>query len=294
MRADVPGRRRPGLSVVGSNAPAVVPFHCSYCTGRTSVSHSAHSGSDPVIAGTVLPLQRAEELIATLPSVVSVRIVPTESGGVDAIHVLTTGETLPKQMVRNVESALMAHLGMRVDHRKVSVATTTARPSPAGGVSAAAVAAALAASTAAPAKAPVAPPVSDAKPQRTMYFEDVEIKGSRAKGLTCRVTLRRGEETFVGEADGFESDRSRLDVAARATLDALTRADGDERRMLSLEGSKLVEAFDREFVFIGVTVRLGREVALMTGSAEVKDSTETAAVLAVLDATNRWVAGRAL
>ena len=54
-----------------------------------------------------------------------------------------------------------------------------------------------------------------------------------------------------------------------------------------------MEAFDREFVFVGVTVRLGRESALMTGSAEVKDSAETAAVLAVLDATNRWVAGRA-
>jgi len=82
-----------------------------------------------------------------------------------------------------------------------------------------------------------------------------------------------------------------VDVAARATLAAIVKSEGEERR-LSLEGSKVVEAFDRQFVFVGVTVRLGRESALMTGSAEVKDSAETAAVLAVLDATNRWVAGR--
>lgn len=250
------------------------------------MSHSAHSDDHQAIAGSVLPLQRAEELIATLPGVVSVRIVQTESGLVDTIHVLTTGETQPKQTVRNVESALMAHLGMRVDHRKVSVATTTARGTPAAGTLAAVVAAA------APAAAGESAATAGMR-GRTMLFEDVEIRGSRAKGVACKVTLRRGDETYVGESDGVESDRSRVDVAARATLAAIAKSDGNERR-LSLEGSKMVEAFDREFVFVGVTVRLGRESALMTGSAEVKDSAETAAVLAVLDATNRWVAGRAV
>jgi len=253
----------------------------------------------------VLPLQRAEELIATLPSVVSVRIVPTDSGGVSAIHLLTTGETAAKQMVRNVESALMAHLGMRVDHRKVSVATTTARATPAVGVSQAVVDAAV---SAAPAKAqgqvnavsptPAKPPENESvhathgeSSGRTMYFEDVEVRGSRAKGAGCKVTLRRGDETFVGEADGVETDRSRVELAARATLAAIAKSDGQERR-LSYEGSKIVAAFDKEFVFVGVTVRQGRESSLLTGSAEVKDSAETAAVLAVLDATNRWVASR--
>jgi len=42
-------------------------------------------------------------------------------------------------------------------------------------------------------------------------------------------------------------------------------------------------------VFVGVTVRAGRETTLLAGSAEVRESAETAAVLAVLDATNRWV-----
>lgn len=233
-------------------------------------------------------MRRAEELIATLPGVVSVRIVPTESGLVDTIHVLTTGETQPKQTVRNVESALMAHLGMRVDHRKVSVATTMARPTPGGGITAAQIVAAAAVPPASAGEASAAAAVRG----RTMLFEDVEIRGSRSKGVACKVTLRRGDETYVGESEGVESDRSRVEVAARAALAAIAKIEGDDRR-LSLEGCKLVAAFDREFVFVGVTVRLGRESALMTGSAEVKDSGETAAVLAVLDATNRWVAGRA-
>src|SRR5690242_13408045 len=77
------------------------------------------------IAGSVLPIQRAEELLSTLPGVISARIVASGSGAVEEIHILTTDEVSPKQTVRNVESALIAHLGMRVSHKKISVATSS-------------------------------------------------------------------------------------------------------------------------------------------------------------------------
>src|ERR1039457_5589665 len=89
---------------------------------------NSHSGQPGQIAGSVLPLKRAEELLATLQDVVSARIVSDETGAIESIHVLVTGTTTPKQVVRNIESALMAHLGIRVDHRKISVATTVRRP----------------------------------------------------------------------------------------------------------------------------------------------------------------------
>jgi hypothetical protein len=44
-------------------------------------------------------------------------------------------------------------------------------------------------------------------------------------------------------------------------------------------------------VLVGVSVRQARESILLTGSCEVKESLETASVLAVLNATNRWVEG---
>src|SRR5204863_8100437 len=78
----------------------------------------------PLIAGRVLPIQRAEDLLATLPGVISARIIAGGNGAVDEIHLLTTVDVTPKQTVRNVESALMAHLGMRVSHKKISVATS--------------------------------------------------------------------------------------------------------------------------------------------------------------------------
>jgi hypothetical protein len=89
-----------------------------------STASSGGGGARPA----ALHIARAEELLATLPGVVSVRIEATHDGEVEAIHVLTSVEVAPKQTVRNIESALMAHLGMRVDHRKVSVATTVDVP----------------------------------------------------------------------------------------------------------------------------------------------------------------------
>jgi hypothetical protein len=124
--------------------------------------------------------------------------------------------------------------------------------------------------------------------RRKYQFEDVELRRSRAHGLGCRVTLRRGDQSYIGEADGSENERLRTELAARATLAAIKKAEGEER-VVSLEGCKTIGAFEREFVFVGVMTRYGRESVLMTGSAEVRESPETASVLAVLDATNRWL-----
>ncbi len=233
------------------------------------------------IAGSVLPIKRAEELILTLPGVVSAKIMESDSGAVEQIHVLTTAELTPKQVVRNIESALMAHLAMRIDHRKISVAITSepklkptpAKPNPARQFA-----------------------VGTATPEggvrrytaRRLYFEDVEVRGSRSKGVSCRVTLRKGEESYIGEAHGIEGDRSRLDLAARAAVFAIGSAEGREGQ-LAVEGVKVMEAFEREYVFVGVTVRSGRDSQLLVGNCEIKGSAETASALAVMAATNRWV-----
>ena len=42
-------------------------------------------------------------------------------------------------------------------------------------------------------------------------------------------------------------------------------------------------------VFVAVSVRSGRDNKVLTGSVEMRESQESAGVLAVLDATNRWI-----
>lgn len=309
-----------------------------------SATTSLPSADSSPIAGSVLPIQRAEELLATLPGVISARIVSGPTGSVDEIHLLTTTDITPKQTVRNVESALIAHLGMRVSHKKISVAMSddARRPerkvpqelhlpnavhaTPGAGAPGLPIGPSVLSPPPRPTPGPIealnahlnatlsAPPSPTPKPvdvrppltigtpsacvaavsaegqggRRRYQFEDVEVRRSRTKGLACRVTLRRGDQSYVGEADGSENDRLRTELAARATLAAIKKAEGEER-VVALEGCKTIAAFEREFVFVGVVTRYGRESVLMTGSAEVRESAETASVLAVLDATNRWL-----
>lgn len=252
------------------------------------------SQPSPLIAGSVLPIKKAEELLQTLPGVIAARIIASETGAVDEIHVLTSAEVTPKQTVRNIESALIAHLGMRVDHRKISVATTLenrktgefeAAPAAVPQVVAAPAPAAVTPAVTTP--SPVATPLTNSAP-RVLFFEDVEVRRSRTKGISCRVTLRKGDQSYSGEAEGMENERTRLELAGRAALKAIAELE-PTARVLDLGGARVVEAFDREFVFAAVTAQMVRETVLLTGTCEVKESPETACVLAVLDATNRWL-----
>jgi hypothetical protein len=81
-----------------------------------------------------------------------------------------------------------------------------------------------------------------------------------------------------------------VEIAARAAVAAIALCDGGELK-LSFEGAKVIDAFDRQLVLVGVLVHQGRSNILLTGSCEVKESLETASALAVLNATNRWVEG---
>lgn len=240
------------------------------------MSAPANASAAAPFAASAFPLQRAEELLASLPGIISARIMADPNGTISEIHVLTSLDVAPKQTVRNIESALIAHLGVRVDHRKISVATTTAsaaaRPRPSLEVSGAGDSGETA-----------------AEAGRRIYFDDVEVLRSRAKGVTCRVTLRKGDASFTGEAEGMEHERARMELAARATLEAIAAAEGMQG-LLALEGVQSIPAFGREFAFVAVTARQHRQTALLTGTCEVQESLETAGALAVLDATNRWLA----
>ena len=291
------------------------------------------------IAGSVLPIRRAEELIATLPGVLSVRIVASPTGAVDEVHVLTTDAVLPKQTVRNIESALMAQLGMRVNHRKISIATTL---DPARAVDGGGGAGVLAAPAVEPeAATPVVPlvagagmgagsvsggreggvvtgerdrasvpgaeradPVTAARaegPQaegvpgasrRRLLFEDVEVRRSRSRGAVCQVTISRDGVEYTGESEGPDTDQSRLELTARAALAAVMAASAGlvrAERVPVLQGVRQIDAFDRAFMFVVLQARGGRTPVVLTGTSEVRESPESGVVVAVLDATNRWL-----
>ena len=211
-------------------------------------------------------VRRAETLLTQLEGILSARVVTTPLGEVSEIHVLATSSLQPKQVVRNVESALLAQLGLKVDHRKISVAQT-ADVKPIAVVEREA--------------------VRKQALQRTLLFENLTVSpGNRPHRITITVSLSYGDRTEAAAEESSDTPRSRVEAAAKAAVSVLDRL--LERHSLALEGAKIVEAFDREFAFVAVQGLGGRDTLMLTGSAEIKESAERAAVFAVLDATNRW------
>lgn len=227
------------------------------------------------------PVRRAEELLRSLTGVISARIVAPPGGEMQEIHLLTTDEVSPKQTVRNVESALLAQLGVKIDHRKVSVAQTQKAwegvPEPDEGKEGAA-----------------------RGGDRRVLFLRAEAERPSTHRIRAAVTLAWASEEVTGEETGADVPRARLGVFAGATLRALEAALGaaaaddhaDEEVVLALDGVRQVEAFERSFVLVGVRALMGREEIALAGAAGVSDNPERAAVLATLQATDRWVRGR--
>jgi len=225
-------------------------------------------------------IEDAEQLMQSLKGVVSARLVTRPGGEVEEVHVLTTGETSAKQTVRNVESALLAQLGLSVDHRKISVAQTKERqadePDPA-------------------VRLVPEPPAG----QHRLLFQAHQVETERSHQVRHRVEIEWKGGRHAGTASAADLPRPRLEAVGRATLDAVEQALLTELAggpgppvTLALDGVKVVEAFDRTFVLVAVNALSGREVTPLAGAAVVDVSTDRAAILATLQATDRWVRGR--
>lgn len=215
---------------------------------------------------------RAERLLTALAGVVSARAVADEAGRICEIHILASPDLHPKQIVRNVESALSAGLGILVDRRIVSVAQL--RPNTAEPYMTKQTKAARAAVR-----------ETGTRGERVVYVE-FEAASTSALDTSCNVVLRRGEERITGSGSGVNTTQGRADAAARAVFNALQP--GGE--LLGLEGTAVVETHGKSFVLVSARAVTGRSSRVLTGVSSLERSPEEAAILAALQATNRAAA----
>jgi hypothetical protein len=123
--------------------------------------------------------------------------------------------------------------------------------------------------------------------QRVVLFEELAMATvPHARRLTATVTLAAEGRTETVTEEGPDTQRNRMETAARAAVVALGRL--FDAQSLALEGAQAIELFDRSLALVGVLVSGARDSRLLVGTAEVRESMEHAAVYAVLDATNRW------
>ena len=149
-------------------------------------------------------IEEAEALLNSLKGVVSARVAARAGGEIEEVHLLTLGDVSPKQSVRNVESALLARFGMKIDHRKVSVAQTTEEE--------------------AAKEAKVFQHPGRLKREERMLFVSHQVKTERSHRVRIRVTVEWRGERYEGEASGADLARARLETTATAAVRAIEGA----------------------------------------------------------------------
>lgn len=213
-------------------------------------------------------LRRVERLLQTVEGVDSLKIVADGSGGIDEIHVLSGAGLGAKQIVRNIESALLAQFGLQVDHRKISVAQVREQDLP---------------------RVETAPEAQPEPADRRLVLKSFQIERLAGERVKTHVWLEDKEAVFEGEAEGPDYARARLEVTAQAVLNALAQAT-DDGLSLAIDGVEEIELFGRSLLVVLVQAFAGRQVTVLPGIGMIRDSEEEAVVLACLSATNRWIA----
>jgi len=196
-----------------------------------------------------------DSVIRSLTHVISARVVMGKTGDIEEIHVLTESSRAPKQIVRDVESALMAQFGMELDHKKVSVAQT-----------------------------------QDGKRFRydlgRLKFSEVAISlnGSRAEAT---VHLKKDDDIYTGTSTGHSSAHGQLRLIATATLRAVENVEGADGTLVLEDVNSSLALSGRNVVVVLVNMVTLRGEDQLVGSAIVKQDLWKAVVNATLDAVNR-------
>ena len=196
-----------------------------------------------------------EAVIRSLTNVNSARVVMSDEGSIREIHVLTDSSRSPKQLVRDVESALQAQFGLELEYKKVSIAQTQNGKQP-----------------------------KFADSRLKLSDVSISLNGMQAQAA---VRLKVNGETFEGQASGHSSSHSQLRLISTATLKAVEGWGGDGIALVLEDINPSVSLSGQTLVVVFVNMITPKGEDLLSGSAVMKQDLWKAVVNATLDAVNR-------
>jgi hypothetical protein len=228
---------------------------------------------------------RAETAIRRLRDVegVSVRV---DGSDLVEIHVVSSSDRSPKQIVRDVQAVLRTDLGMSIDHRIVSVAL--ARPPGAAPAGATSAAPPVPARAPAPSRAPEPSPPEPVRDDRIRYENaNLIVHGQKTQ---AQVELRWKGLPRIGNASGWSSRDDSHRLVAQATALAVQEFLSDPIA-LNVRDVSFVEAGGHRVAVVVMSLLAHRHEKVLTGSCSLERDATQAVVLATLSALNRLVAG---
>lgn len=200
-------------------------------------------------------------------------------------HIVAALGRSPKLIARDVESMLVAKLGIPIDHRKISVAQVEED---------AEVEVTAERHERKREPAPASEPAGEARrgtyldPENyRIEFVGVSVAQSKQKA-EARVELRLGELESVANAVGADSKESVMRLVAEATMTAVGQFFETEC-VLAIEAVEQCTVGGRPVIVASVCHLSARQEQTLVGACPANGDVPRAAALATLDAVNRFL-----
>lgn len=194
---------------------------------------------------------KIEELISKVPGVKAVKVVG-DSGNLSEIHVITSSDKSPKQLVRDIETVVLASTGMRLDRKIISIAQVE----------------------------------GDVKSQKILPYQltNLKVEPIDERNVRVNVTIEHGEEEFYGEFSGPKTTRNIPKIIGNAVLNALS-----EIHDFALSFDDIAEVYfvGKKYVLVHITKQYNGIEESIIGTAINEGNFERAVAEAVLDAFRR-------
>jgi hypothetical protein len=207
-----------------------------------------------ISAATITDIEAA---LAQVSEIKAARVVASEDGFIQEIHVLALPNKTPKQIVRDIESTIMASFGIAIDHKKISIAQLGPDVMPQSG------------------------PKQSARAQ--IKSINAEISGVQA---VITVALELEGDTYVGQSLGPNSQTGRKRLVSQATLNAIEEY-LHGAMSFALEDVDIVDLGSESVAVACVTLVTSLGEQAFAGSALVRQNEKDSIVRATLDAINR-------
>jgi hypothetical protein len=198
-------------------------------------------------------IEEMESLVEKLDGIIAARFVSDSEGKLEELHVLSDKAKSPKQLSRDIQSAVSAAMGYNISHNIISIAQISGE--------------------------------STVKTQTRLKISGLDISYSKNQFI-AHVTLEIGDEIFKGTAESISNAGSRTVEVARACINAINTYLKYE--VFHPYDIQKVRIGDYYTAVVAVSYYdSAKNEKILTGTSIIKEDEYYSAIKATLDAVNR-------
>ncbi len=195
-----------------------------------------------------------EKTINSLNNVISCKVV-VDDEKISEVHVLADDSRNPKQISRDIQSAVMAGFDMDLDHKKISVAQVDLQHDL----------------------------VKNSRPKIKLI--SISSEGNKIEVV---VELWDRGDIYESRVSGYNTPRIMQRLLAEATLDCINDIVKMENRFV-LEDIRKIRLIEQDVYVVGISLMEPMQEIFLSGTSVVRSDEKRSVVKAVLDAINRKV-----